>query len=75
VERVEYQEPHPDWTEVVMLWEDILDGPKYPIRDILNWVDFVLGNRYHLHGYQSVKGFAFRFEDPTDATYFQLRWM
>jgi hypothetical protein len=75
VERVEYQEPHPNWTEVVILWKDVLNGPKYPIRDILNWVEFAPGNRYHLHGHQSVKGFAFRFEDPTDATYFQLRWM
>jgi len=75
VYKIPYQDPHPDWTEVVILWEDILNGPKYPIRDILNWVEFAPGNRYHLHGHQSVKGFAFRFEDPTDATYFQLRWM
>ena len=30
--------------------------------------------RYHVHGWQSTKGFAFRFEDPRDAVLFKLTW-
>jgi hypothetical protein len=75
MEKIDYQDPHPDWSEVVILWNDITDGPYYPIRDILIWIDSAPGGRYHLHGYQFDKGFAFRFEDPQDATYFKLRWL
>jgi hypothetical protein len=66
--------PPPNWTEVIILWSDILDGPAYPIKDILQWIDMVPGGRYHLHGYNSTEGFAFRFENPSDATYFKLLW-
>jgi hypothetical protein len=67
--------PPPDWTEVIILWDDIHKGPQYPIRDILDWVDSTPGGRYHLHGYGSTEGFAFRFERAEDATYFKLRWL
>jgi hypothetical protein len=67
--------PPPDWAEVVILWDDILAGTDYRIRDILQWIDDAPGGRYHLHGYNSTEGFAFRFEQDEDATYFKLRWM
>jgi hypothetical protein len=75
MEQIAYQEPHPDWEEVVILWNDILGGPGYRIRDILEWIDQAPGGRYHLHGYKSTEGFSFRFERPEDATYFKLRWL
>jgi hypothetical protein len=67
--------PPPDWTEVIILWDDIHKGPRYPIKDILAWVDSTPGGRYHLHGHNSTEGFAFRFERAEDATYFKLRWL
>jgi hypothetical protein len=75
VEQVAYQDPHPAWAEVILLWGEILEPPRYPIREILMWIDSTPGGRYHLHGYKSTEGFAFRFERPEDATYFKLRWM
>ena len=75
MEQIEYQEPHPDWTEVTVLWGDVLEPPYYPIKQILEWIDATPGGRYHLHGYKSTEGFAFRFERPEDATYFKLRWL
>ena len=73
--KIPYQDPHPVWTEVVILWTDILSGKfAHPIMDVLTWVEQAPGGRYHLHGHNNVDGFAFRFEDSTDATYFQLRW-
>jgi hypothetical protein len=67
--------PPPKWTEIIILWDDVLRGPKYPIRDILEWVNSVPGGRYHLHGYKSTEGFSFRFERSEDAVYFKLRWL
>ena len=71
--------PPPEWTEVVITWNDILHyRPTFfhgRIRSILDWVDRMPGSRYHLHGYNSTEGFAFRFEDPKDATYFKLKWL
>jgi len=79
MEKVAYQDPAPEWTEVVITWNDILHyRPTFfhgRIRYILDWVDRVPGSRYHLHGYNSTEGFAFRFEDPKDATYFKLKWL
>ena len=75
MEKIDYQEPWPDWTEVIVLWDDIFDPPRYPISQILDWVDTAPGGRYHLHGYKRTEGFAFRFERPEDATYFKLRWL
>ena len=66
--------PPPDWPEVVIKWEQMLESPNYNPNMIVTWVDHTCGGRYHLHGYQNAKGFAFRFEDPKDATLFALRW-
>lgn len=78
MEKVDYQDPHPDWTEVIITWDYILlttsEEPSI-IRRILDWIDDAPGGRYHLHGYNSTEGFAFRFEDPKDATYFRLKWL
>jgi hypothetical protein len=75
VEKIDYQDPLPDWQEVVILWDDVLRGPKYDIAWILHWLNYAPGGRYHLHGYNSTEGFAFRFERPEDATYFILKWL
>jgi hypothetical protein len=72
------QWPPPNWTEVVIKWEQMLESPDYNPNIIVTWVDHVSGGRYHLHGYNTryntAEGFAFRFEDPKDATLFALRW-
>ncbi len=67
--------PPPDWHEVVVLWEDIMNPPKYPIKQILDWIDVAPGGCYHLHGYKATEGFAFRFENSRDATYFRIMWL
>jgi hypothetical protein len=73
--KLNYQDPPPDWEEVVVLWKDILGGPRYRIRGILNWIETAPGGRYHVHGHDSTEGFNFRFEDSRDATLFRLRWL
>ena len=75
MKRVAYQDPAPKWTEVLVLWDNIVNHPQYNIREILAWIDNAPGGRYHLHGHNSTDGFAFRFERSEDATYFKLRWM
>ena len=75
MERVAYQDPAPAWTEVLVLWNEIMNHPYYSIREILVWIDDVPGGRYHLHGHNNTDGFAFRFERPQDATYFKLKWL
>lgn len=67
--------PPPDWTEIIILWDEVLSYPNYPIRDIIAWIDETPGGQYHLHGHNSTDGFAFRFERPEDATYFKLKWL
>ena len=73
--QLEFWPPPDDWTEVRILWDDILDGPKYPIREILNWMEVAVGGEYHLSGLEDIKGFSFRFQNPKDATYFTLMWL
>jgi hypothetical protein len=75
MEKLAYQDPPPAWTEVIIMWEDVLNAPHYPIREILNWIDSAPGQRYHLHGHKGTEGFVFRFENPKDATYFRLKWL
>ena len=76
MEKINYQDPPPDWEEVILLWDDILrNGNDYPIREILDWLPDAPGGRYHIHGYKFDKGFCFRFENPADATYFKLKWL
>jgi len=67
--------PPPDWTEVIVLWDEVLGGPRYPIREILEWIDTAPGGEFHLHGYRSTEGFSFRFRNPNDAVYFKLKWL
>jgi hypothetical protein len=52
-----------------------MNHPHYSIREILEWIDDAPGGRYHLHGHNGDDGFAFRFEQPKDATYFKLKWL
>ena len=75
MQKIPYQFPPPDWIEVVILWDDILSKKfSHPITGVLDWIENAPGGRYHLHGHCSTEGFALRFEDPEDATYFRLRW-
>ena len=73
MEKVDGWPPPEDWTEVVITWDQLLRDNTY--RPIFNWVADHPGGRFHLHGYMSTEGFAFRFERPEDATLFKLRWM
>ena len=68
--------PPPDWTEVVILWSTMLTNSDYTPNAIIEWCNRYRGHgRWHLHGYKSTEGFAFRFEDPRDATAFGLHWL
>lgn len=67
--------PPEDWTEVVIMWNDILNGPRFPIKRILEWLEATPGGFYHMSGYESTEGFSFRFQDPEDAVHFRLRWL
>jgi hypothetical protein len=70
--KVEAWPPPDDWYEVVVTWERMLQ--EHNCREVLDWVEQHPGGQYHLHGYQSTEGFAFRFRDPHDANIFVLRW-
>jgi hypothetical protein len=66
--------PPPDWYECVVSWDHILESTTHP-RDLYDWCDLHPSEgRYHVHGWQSTEGFAFRFEDPYDAIIFKLKW-
>lgn len=66
--------PPPEWAEIVVTWDEILDGPTKP-QDYYDWCDaYDSTGRYHVHGWKSTEGFAFRFERPGDATLFALYW-
>jgi hypothetical protein len=67
--------PPKHWFEAIVLWRDVLEGPHYPIREILKWLETAPGGRYHIHGYESTVGFSFRFEDARDLVHFRLRWL
>ena len=71
--RVEYWPP-PDWPEVVITWETMLECSDRRPNMIIDWLACTPGGSYHLHGYQSTDGFAFRFEREEDATFFALKW-
>jgi len=44
-------------------------------QELYNWCDnHASTGRYHVHGWRSTEGFAFRFEDPRDAILFKLTW-
>ena len=67
--------PFTEWDEIIILWRDVFEGPKYPIREILDWLETAEGGSYHLHGFNSTEGFCFQFERPEDATHFKLKWL
>ena len=64
--------PPPDWTEVVITWDDMLERKN--VQEIIKWVERAPGGRFHLHGWKSTEGFAYRFEDPKDALIFAMKW-
>ena len=67
--------PPPPWTEVVVTWEIMLANADRAPNNITDWCYRYPGHgRWHLHGWQSTEGFAFRFEDARDATIFRLSW-
>ena len=66
--------PPDDWCQVVVTWGTMLAHADCTPNRIIEWLDAQPGGRYHLHGYQSTEGFAFRFSDPADAVLFELRW-
>jgi len=67
--------PPPAWTECVITWNWILESYPGSPNDIYVWCDqYPSSSRYHVHGWHSTEGFAFRFEDPQDAIIFQLTW-
>lgn len=75
MEKYEAWPPPESWTEVVIPWTEML--VPFTFRKplvIIKWIEDQPGGRYHLHGWQSTQGFAFRFERPEDATAFALRW-
>jgi hypothetical protein len=67
--------PPPCWSECVVTWRTMLAHADYSPNEIMTWLaQYPSKYRFHLHGWQSTEGFAFRFEDPKDATVFRLRW-
>ena len=66
------QWPPPEWTEVVVTWAWIMSSRRHDINALINQLDDQPGGRYHLHGKGEDKDFAFRFENPSDATWFTL---
>lgn len=66
--------PPPDWTEVVITWDTMLHSKTHNVHAIQNWVNDTKGGRYHLHGWKSTEGFAYRFEQRIDAVLFALTW-
>ena len=74
MEKIDFHPVH-RWTLVTVTWDEIMNHPFYPIRDILKWIEEHKGGRYTLRGHEQTEGFEFRFECPEDATYFKLRWL
>jgi hypothetical protein len=66
--------PPAEWEEVVITWDIMLSSGRHTPPVIIEWLETAPGGRYHLHGWRSKEGFAFRFEDPKDALYFRLIW-
>lgn len=64
--------PPPDWEEVIVTWDWIMSSHRHDINELFNLVEAQPGGRYHLHGEGDSKDFAFRFENPRDATWFRL---
>lgn len=68
--------PPPNWIEVVITWETMLNNSDRNPNKITEWCYRHNGHgRWHLHGWGQDQGFAFRFEDARDATTFGLHWL
>ena len=67
--------PPPGWTECVVSWKYIMETKEIRPQELYDWCDrHPSKGRYHVHGWQSTEGFAFRFEDARDAILFKLTW-
>ena len=66
--------PPPHWTEVVITWDQILENKRLSPNMLYEWCSNQPGGMFHVHGWENTKGFAFRFEQPKDATMFALVW-
>lgn len=66
--------PPPDWSEVVITWDQILDDPNLKPAMLYEWCELRKGGCFHVHGWRSTEGFAFRFEQESDAVLFALKW-
>jgi hypothetical protein len=64
----------PDWTEVVITWDQILEDNCLNPNMLYDWCSKCKGGMYHVHGWKSTEGFAFRFERKSDAVLFALKW-
>jgi hypothetical protein len=74
VQKRECWPPPEGWTQVVVSWNIMLHHSDHAPNDIIDWVENHPGGEYHLHGYRSIEGFAFRFSNPADALLFKLKW-
>ena len=74
MKKVEMWPPPNDLTEVIIMWNEVLQHPYIPIRKLLDWVDTAPGGEYHLSGYKATEGFSFRFKRDRDAVLFRLYW-
>jgi hypothetical protein len=75
MKQLEAWPPPLSWTECVVTWKTMLAYADYAPNDIMIWLtQYPSKYRFHLHGWQSTEGFAFRFEDQQDAIMFKLRW-
>jgi len=73
--QLEQWPPPDDWVEIVVSWNTMLQYADYNPNAVVQWCrDYPGHSRWHLHGWNGTLGFAFRFEDPRDATAFSLRW-
>ena len=66
------QWPAPDWAEVIVSWTWIMASPRHDINKLIQWVENSPGGNYHIHGINENFDFAFRFENPADATWFRM---
>ena len=80
------QWPPPDWTEVRISWDAVMQPDHPGPNAITAWLETAPGGDYHLHGYgidltgtlspasDRDEGFAYRFKNHQDAVYFALKW-
>ena len=67
--------PPPEWHECVVSWKYIMETKEIRPQELYDWCEQHPSLcRYHVLGWQSTEGFAFRFEDAYDAIIFKLKW-